>query len=109
MEPEKHTTHPTTDHDMLVTLNVRVQDLISLINRLDGQTSKDIGGLQTGKVDKTEMSTHTAIDSQDHTRFSKSIDLLDERVDDIRKNMWIGIGAITVIQFIAPYIVGKYF
>lgn len=97
------------DHDLLVSLNTRVADLISLINRLDGQTSRDIGGLQTGKVGVDTFSTHSANDNKEHQNFEKSIAQLWEKSDFHSRMIWITLGVFGALQVIVPFLMQYYF
>lgn len=105
----------TSDHDLLITLNVRVQDLIETIKQMDGTISRDIGGLKEGKLDKSIFSAHCAEDEKDFTyiktEFSTVWKKHDEHSTDIKRLSWfmaVGIGAIAVIQFITPFIIKKF-
>ena len=104
------------DHDLLITLNVRVQDLIDTIKQMDGTLTRDIGGLKEGKLDKSEFSAHCADDKKDFTYIEKEFGTLwkkhdthDSEIKTLSRFLWIGIGALAVIQFIMPFIIKKYF
>ena len=106
----------TSDHDLLITLNVRVQDLIDTIKQMDGTISRDIGGLQEGKLDKTIYSAHCAEEAKNIEITNKEFTAVwkknDEHTTDIKnlnKYLWLGMGALAVVQFIAPFIITKYF
>ena len=97
------------DRDLLITLNVRVQDLIDTIKQMNGTLTKDIGALQEGKVDKTEFSTYCANHTKDTDTSSKEIDSIWKKYDkhelEIRsmsRMLWMGIGGIVVLQFLIP-------
>lgn len=100
------------DHDLLITLNVRVQDLIDTIKQMDGTLSRDIGGLKEGKLDKTLFASHCSDDAKDFqyikdefkTVWSK-YDMHEKEIKNLNKQMWTGIGALAVIQFAAPFII----
>jgi hypothetical protein len=104
------------DHDLLITLNVRVQDLIDTIKQMDGTISRDIGGLQEGKLDKSIYSAHCAEEAKTMEVVNKEFASVwkkhDEHTTDIKKLSWfmgVGVGVIAVIQFITPFIITKYF
>jgi hypothetical protein len=104
-----------SDHDLLITLNVRVQDLIDTIKQMDGTISRDIGGLKEGKLDKSIYTAHCAEDEKDFEYVKKEFAVVwkkhDEHSSDIKKLSWIvatGIGIMTVIQFIMPFIIKKF-
>ena len=104
------------DRDLLVELNTRVKDLILSIKEKDGKIDQAIGGLQQGKVDKEIFSTHCANDVKDFETQEREIETIWKKFDVhessislLNKYMWIGFGAVGVIQFLAPFIISKYF
>jgi hypothetical protein len=104
------------DHDLLITLNVRVQDLIDTIKAMDGTLSRDIGGLKEGKLDRAEYTAHCANDQKDFEIQEKEIGLVwskfdkhEAQLNNLNKYLWLGVGALAVIQFITPFIISKYF
>jgi hypothetical protein len=105
-----------TDHDLLITLNVRVQDLIETIKNMDGTLSRDIGGLKEGKLDKSIYSSHCAEDSKDFEYVKKEFETVWKKYDvhesDIKglyKYLWIGVGIIAAVQFTVPFLIKKFF
>jgi len=104
------------DRDLLISLNVRVQDLIETIKNMDGMLSRDIGGLKEGKLDKSIYASHCAEDAKDFEYIKKEFETVwkkhDEHASDIKslnRYLWLGVGALAVIQFITPFIITKYF
>jgi hypothetical protein len=104
-----------SDHDLLITLNVRVQDLIDTIKAMDSTISRDIGGLKEGKLDKSIYASHCAEDAKDFEyikgEFTTVWKKYDEHSTDIKRISWlvgVGVGIIAVIQFITPFIIKKY-
>jgi hypothetical protein len=98
----------SSDHDLLITLNVRVQDLIETIKSMDGTISRDIGGLKEGKLDKSIYTAHCSEDAKD---FQYTKEKLEEHDRELKRLSWlmgIGIGVIAVIQFITPFILKKF-
>lgn len=111
---ENKPTHQT-DHDLLITLNVRVADLILTIKDLKDTASKDIGALQAGKLDKTEFSSHITSDSKDFEQIEKSLKAMWEKHDNhdseikhINKYIWLAVGGLAVMQIIIPLLISKY-
>lgn len=105
-----------TDHDLLIELNVRFQDLNETIKRMDGTISRDIGGLQQGKVDKEVFATHCVNDTKEFDAVKKEqktmwekYDKHDNNINLLNRYLWIGMGALAVFQFIAPFLISKYF
>lgn len=103
------------DHDLLITLNVRVQDLIDTIKKMDGVIARDLGGLKEGKLDKTIFSTYCANHEKDSQVVDKEIKTIwqkhDEHSKDIKRLNWIiavGIGILSMLQFIAPFAINNY-
>jgi len=86
-----------SDHDLLITLNVRVQDLIDTIKRMEGVTTSDIGGLKECKLDKTDFATHEANNEKD-------LSVIFADIKTHSRMLWIGIGLITALQFAVPFI-----
>ena len=104
------------DHDLLITLNVRVQDLIDTIKQMDGTLSCDIGGLKEGKLDKVLFASHCSEDSKDFEYIKGEFKEVwrknedhDKDIKDLNKRMYIGIGALAVIQFAYPFIINAIF
>jgi len=106
---------PQNDHDLLITLNVRVQDLIDTIKLMDGTLSRDIGGLKEGKLDKSIYAAHCAEDEKDFEYIKKEFGSVwkkhDEHSADIKRLNWViavGIGILSVLQFVAPFAINNY-
>jgi hypothetical protein len=97
------------DRDLLIRLNTRVEDLIQSLAKKDDILAKDIGGLQQGKVDKSEMATHCANDAKDFQRLDEITDEHERKIESLTKYLWVGVGAIAVLQFLAPFIINKVF
>ena len=97
------------ERDILIRLNTRVEDLITSLAKKDDILAKDIGGLQQGKVDKSEMATHCANDAKDFERLDEITDEHEKKIDSLNKYLWVGVGALAVLQFLAPYIINKIF
>ena len=104
------------DRDLLIRLNTRVEDLITSLEKKDNLLAQDIGGLKTGKLDKDIYTAHCKEDEKDLENTRKEIDdfrkIADEHSADIKslnKYLWVGMGALAVIQFISPFIISKYF
>jgi hypothetical protein len=102
----------TSDHDLLITLNVRVQDLIETIKSMDSTLSRDIGGLKEGKLDKSIYSAHCAEDEKDFEYIKKEFETVwkkhDTHENDIKslnRFFWGAMGIIAAIQFAMPFIV----
>lgn len=99
----------SNDHDLLITLNVRVQDLIDTIKAMDGTLSREIGGLKEGKLDKSIYSAHCAEDEKDFAYTKEKLLEHGKDIKDLYKYMWIGVGVIAALQFIAPFIIDNIF
>lgn len=104
-----------TDHDLLITLNVRVADLITTIKDLKDTANKDIGALQAGKVDKSEFSSHITSDRKDFEVINKTFDAIDVKynnheseIKSLNKYIWIGVGGLAVLQIAWPFILGYF-
>jgi hypothetical protein len=107
---------PSNDHDLLITLNVRVQDLIDTIKAMDGTLSREIGGLKASKVDKDIYAAHCAETDKNVETINKEFATIwkksDEHSADIKnltKYLWLGMGALAIIQFLAPFIISRVF
>jgi len=104
------------DRDLLIRLNTRVEDLIISLEKKDHILAQDIGGLKEGKVDKTEFSIHCTGDSKDFSTIQEQFKSVWTKTDvntaDIKviyRYLFIGVGAIAAIQFIAPYLLKRIF
>jgi hypothetical protein len=102
------------DHDLLITLNVRVQDLIDTIKLMDGTLSRDIGGLKEGKLDKSIFTAHCAEEIKTMEGVSKEFVSVwkkhDEHSSEIKRLTWfmgMGVGIISLIQVLLPFIFKK--
>jgi hypothetical protein len=103
-----------SDHDLLITLNVRVQDLIDTIKQMDGTISRDIGGLKEGKLDKSIFTAHCAGETKTIEGINKEFGVVwkkhDEHSADIKRLTWlmgIGVGIVSLIQVLLPFIFKK--
>ena len=104
------------DRDLLIRLNTRVEDLIASLEKKDNVLAQDIGGLKTGKLDSNIYTAHCTEDEKNLEVTNKEFDAvwkrIDENTEDIKslnKYLWLGMGALAVIQFIMPFIISKYF
>jgi hypothetical protein len=104
------------DRDLLIRLNTRVEDLIASLEKKDNLLAQDIGGLKAGKLDKDIYTAHCTEDEKDLENTNKEITAVwkvtDEHTADIKslnRYLWLGMGALAVIQFIMPFIISKYF
>ena len=113
---EEKPTQNLTDHDLLITLNVRVSDLIATIKDLKDTANRDIGALKEGKVDKEAFSAHCMSDSKDIESVKKELttvwakyDVHTANITVLNKYLWIGMGALSILQVVVPIILAKYF
>ena len=93
-----------------------MEDLIASLEKKDNLLAQDIGGLKEGKLDKDIYTAHCAEDEKDLQATHKEIASIwkrsDEHATDIKnlnRYLWLGVGALAVIQFITPIVVSKYF
>lgn len=103
------------DRDLLITLNVRVQDLIDTIKKMENTISRDIGGLQQGKLDKSEFSSHCAGNDKDFDTVKREQKTMWEKYDkhdtditSLNRYLWIGMGILAAFQFLAPFLMDKF-
>lgn len=103
------------DRDLLIRLNTRVEDLITSLDKKDHLLAQDIGGLKEGKLDKDLFMSHCTEDKKDLEVTKDNFKAVwlksDEHTTDIKslnKYLWIGIGILTAIQFIYPFVLKKY-
>ena len=97
------------DRDLLIRLNTRVEDLIASLEKKDNLLAQDIGGLKTGKLDRDIFTAHC---KEDEKELENTTRVLNEHTTDIKslnRYLWLGMGALAVIQFITPFIISKYF
>jgi len=105
---EEKINNQTNDHDLLITLNVRVQDLIDTIKQMDGTLSREIGGLKEGKLDKSIYTAHCSEDAKDFQYTKEKLTEHDKDIKGLTRYLWLGMGALAAIQFAMPFIT-KYF
>ena len=108
MEEHNNNGFDRADRDLLITLNVKVGDLITTIRDLKDTNMREIGELRAGKLDKTFFTEHITEDKNRHETIDSQLDKLWIRSDANSRLLWIGVGAVAVIQVLVPILV-KYF
>ena len=109
VKPNYITGFDRQDRDLLIRLNTRVEDLIVSLEKKDNLLAQDIGGLKQGKLDKSEFTTHCANDTKDFERIDKSVRSQERDIKNLNRYLWFGLGVVAVIQFLAPFIMDKFF
>lgn len=74
-----------SDHDLLVKINTIQEIMVRDIKEIKEGTAKDIADLKRDKADKTELNE------------------TKQDVADLKKYLYMGIGALTVIQLLVTY------
>ena len=96
------------DRDLLIRLNTRVEDLITSLEKKDNILAQDIGGLKEGKLDKSIYAAHCKEDEKEFESLWKKSDEHGGDVKALYKYLWLGMGALAVIQFISPFLISRY-
>jgi hypothetical protein len=97
------------DRDLLIRLNTRVEDLITSLEKKDNILAQDIGGLKAGKLDKDIYTAHCKEDEKELENTKRVQDEHSVDIKNLNKYLWIGMGALAVIQFLMPFVINKYF
>lgn len=106
------TTTQQSDHDNIITLIANVKTLTDEIRLLRDDTKEDIKDLKRDKLDKSEFAGYKTDIETDRREHREDLDSrlagLSRKVDFATKVIYIGLGAVGIIQFVIPLIVRYY-
>jgi len=97
------------DRDLLIELNTRVTDLIKVIEKMDTNILKDIGGLRDSKAEKTALLSCETNHDKDILRMTTEFNKVWVGVNENEKAIKthdgyikFGLGALAILQFLIP-------
>lgn len=108
-----------TDHDNIITLIEKVSNLTDEVRLMRDGTKDDIKALQLGKVDRTEFQQYKDDNERirkekidDFTKsdlaFKEEMEKQNKKVDYLLKVVYIGLGALGIIELVAPFFIKYY-
>lgn len=92
----------TKDHDILVELKTMFKGMVDDFRAYRGESHKAIAVLEA-KYTELEKMKVSLIDFVKHTEADNI------RITKLERMQWMALGVVAVLQFLAPYIIGKLF
>lgn len=109
-------TQQFSDHDLLIRLDTRLENLECEMRAMRDGTRDDIKTLQLSKLESKDFDSYKS----DHAReYAERLRNTDERhknqmewqdtqqnkVDGLQRFMYLAMGALTILQFASPFII----
>jgi len=102
----------TKDHDTLVRIEVQLENLNKRFDDLNNSSVRDIAELKSKKLDTQLFNDYKSDTIREHTEHETSD---REKFADIysklnfhSKVIYMGLGIVAVLQFLAPYIIKSF-